>query len=152
MAKSNKIEMQRRENDVFKQYISGVKTPDIVQYCSEEWNISDRQAFNLIDRAFKRFKQAFEDSERKDYLFEAIERYDLVYVIAIEKKDLQAANTAIQNKCKLLGLEEISSIIFNLNLNEYNSLTNIELTEKANNTAEVLGQLNRAVMETFGTE
>ena len=56
--KANRVEVDRRVNQVFNLLIDGVGSEIIVQYCSEHFDVTDRTGYKYIARARDRITEA----------------------------------------------------------------------------------------------
>jgi len=76
MAKSTKIEMQRRVRAVYKQILRGKSTQEILQYCAEKYGLRTRQAMTLLARAREKidaWQYAEIDKNRRDHRARLVE-------------------------------------------------------------------------------
>ena len=72
MAKSTKAAKEFRVNTVYKMLTDGASRSQILQFCSDEWNISTRQGDNYIAEARVKCEQDCTISRQELGLAEAI--------------------------------------------------------------------------------
>ena len=79
---------------------------EIVLYCSENWNIGERQA----DKYFSKARTLIEQSVKKQVAYDyakAVRRYEELYRLSIEKKDYKTALSVNKELTTLQGLFKI---------------------------------------------
>lgn len=62
--KSNNAEIQLRVNRVARLLANGAVRSEVIQYCSKEWGVGDRQADNYVKKARKILAEDFEIDRR----------------------------------------------------------------------------------------
>lgn len=62
--KSNNAEVQLRVNRVARLLANGAVRSEVIQYCSKEWGVGDRQADNYVRKARKILAEDFEIDRR----------------------------------------------------------------------------------------
>jgi hypothetical protein len=75
----------------------------IIQYCTENWNITERQGDEYIRKARVLIDQDCELS-RPAFLAEALGRLRTIEQAANKRGQLQVATNAIRLQCELIGL------------------------------------------------
>ena len=89
-AKATNAEMQRRVNEVALMLAEGATRPEIVQYASKKWGISERQTDTLIKRANAIFEQ--ESSFVREAEFgKALRRLNTIFAKAMKVQDYRVA-------------------------------------------------------------
>ena len=90
MPKSDKNTIERRIKSISSMLINGNNREFIVLYCSENWNIGERQADKYISKARTLIEQSVKKQVAYDYA-KAVRRYEELYRLSIEKKDYKTA-------------------------------------------------------------
>ena len=85
MPKSDKNTIERRIKSISSMLINGNNREFIVLYCSENWNIGERQADKYISKARTLIEQSVKKQVAYDYA-KAVRRYEELYRLSIEKK------------------------------------------------------------------
>ena len=106
MPKSDKNTIERRIKSISSMLINGNNREFIVLYCSENWNIGERQADKYISRARTLIEQSVKKQVAYDYA-KAVRRYEELYRLSIEKKDYKTALSVNKELTTLQGLFKI---------------------------------------------
>lgn len=106
MPKSDKNTMERRIKSISSMLINGNNREFIVLYCSENWNIGERQADKYISKARTLIEQSVKKQVAYDYA-KAVRRYEELYRLSIEKKDYKTALSVNKELTTLQGLFKI---------------------------------------------
>ena len=106
MPKSDKNTIERRIKSISSMLINGNNREFIVLYCSENWNIGERQADKYINKARTLIKQSVKKQVAYDYA-KAVRRYEELYRLSIEKKDYKTALSVNKELTTLQGLFKI---------------------------------------------
>ena len=106
MPKSDKNTIERRIKSISSMLINGNNREFIVLYCSENWNIGERQADTYISKARTLIEQSVKKQVAYDYA-KAIRRYEELYRLSIEKKDYKTALSVNKELTTLQGLFKI---------------------------------------------
>ena len=106
MPKSDKNTMERRIKSISSMLINGNNREFIVLYCSENWNIGERQADKYISKARTLIEQSVKKEVAYDYA-KAVRRYEELYRLSIEKKDYKTALSVNKELTTLQGLFKI---------------------------------------------
>ena len=106
MPKSDKNTIERRIKSISSMLINGNNREFIVLYCSENWNIGERQADKYISKARTLIEQSVKKQVAYDYA-KAIRRYEELYRLSIEKKDYKTALSVNKELTTLQGLFKI---------------------------------------------
>jgi hypothetical protein len=106
MPKSDKNTMERRIKSISSMLINGNNREFIVLYCSENWNIGERQADKYISKARTLIEQSVKKQVAYDYA-KAVRRYEDLYRLSIEKKDYKTALSVNKELTTLQGLFKI---------------------------------------------
>jgi hypothetical protein len=103
-AKSDKAELKRRVEEVFKLRLGGANFADIVQYASaQSWGVSERQLRNYIEAAHRLIVERF-DARAPYLLARHLLRRDQLYAHAVAAGDFRTALAVSQDEAKLEGL------------------------------------------------
>ena len=106
MPKSDKNTIERRIKSISSMLINGNNREFIVLYCSENWNIEERQADKYISKARTLIEQSVKKQVAYDYA-KAVRRYEELYRLSIEKKDYKTALSVNKELTTLQGLFKI---------------------------------------------
>ena len=106
MPKSDKNTMERRIKSISSMLINVNNREFIVLYCSENWNIGERQADKYISKARTLIEQSVKKQVAYDYA-KAVRRYEDLYRLSIEKKDYKTALSVNKELTTLQGLFKI---------------------------------------------
>ena len=106
MPKSDKNTIERRIKSISSMLINGNNRDFIVLYCSENWNIGERQADKYISKARTLIEQSVKKQVAYDYA-KAVRRYEELYRLSIEKKDYKTALSVNKELTTLQGLFKI---------------------------------------------
>lgn len=106
MPKSDKNTIERRIKSISSMLINGNNREFIVLYCSENWNIGERQADKYISKARTLIEQSVKKQVAYDYA-KAVRRYEDLYRLSIEKKDYKTALSVNKELTTLQGLFKI---------------------------------------------
>ena len=106
MPKSDKNTMERRIKSISSMLINGNNREFIVLYCSENWNIGERQADKYISKARTLIEQSVKKQVAYDYA-KAVRRYEELYRLSIEKRDYKTALSVNKELTTLQGLFKI---------------------------------------------
>jgi len=86
--------------------IEGKNRQNILQFNSENWNLSERQIDNYINKAIELIKsELVKDSEYS--LSKALKRFEFIYKTAIEKEDFKLALQTNKEICAIQGLNKL---------------------------------------------
>ena len=102
--KGTNVEVDARVNTVYDLLLHAYSRTQIVRYCAEEWDISERQAENYIARA-RKLQQQDAELERPEWLAAAIARLQDYEREARKRGNLGIAIKALENQAKLLRFE-----------------------------------------------
>lgn len=106
MAKANSIEMEKRMTQCVTMVVRKRCTrAEFLRFCSEEWNITERQGEEYWRRVHEYMKEK-NDKSRDKMILEQIERYQELYDLCIAKKDYQTAKGILADINKMKGLNE----------------------------------------------
>ena len=101
--KASQITAEQRLEKVFSMLVKGHGRQAVIQFASESWDIGERAADLIIEKANARFRETARFN-REDQIGEAISRYQKLHQLAVDSGDLRAAADAQGRLCKLLGL------------------------------------------------
>jgi hypothetical protein len=102
--KGTNIEVDGRINAVYDLLLHAYSRTQIVQYCAEHWDISERQSENYIARA-RKLQQLDAELERPEWLAAAIARLQDYEREARQRGNLGIAIKALENQAKLLRFD-----------------------------------------------
>jgi len=98
-----KVEYARRVDVVKRLLLKGAGRPAILQLAAREWGLSTRSADGLIRRA-KDEIETYEPEESEKERRLTLQRLETLYLDAARKGWINAAISALREKCKLRGL------------------------------------------------
>lgn len=104
MGKSTKIEVNHRVNTVYKLLAEGLTRSQILQFSSEQWGVTERQAETYLARAREKLLEDAE-MERPAWVAEALVRLRNYENAAYKSRQNQVAINAVQAQAKLIGLD-----------------------------------------------
>lgn len=102
--KSTNVEIDDRVNQVYDLLLKAYSRHQIVQYASNTWNVSARQADDYIARA-RQLMQLDAELERPQWLAAAIARLQEYERRASDSNQLSVALKALEDQAKLLRFE-----------------------------------------------
>jgi len=106
MSKTQQNIVNERIVNVVDMLIEGKNRQNILQFNSENWNLSERQIDSYIGKATAIIKsELVKDSEFS--LSKAIKRFEFIYQRAIETKDYRLAMQTNKEICVIQGLFKI---------------------------------------------
>jgi len=114
MAKATRFEVKKRVNKIYDLLIRGKSADYILQFCSENWNVCERQAYNYIKRAIKKLEKIAETEHRVE-LGKAIARLSDLYDKEYTSKNWQGCRQVQKDLNTLLGLEKPTEVDVSLN-------------------------------------
>lgn len=113
MPKSTQAEVLQRVAAVFTMIIEGASRPEILQYASEKWGVSKRQADIYISEAKKDLGEKTEIDKDQE-LTVARERLNCLWQKTLTKGDLNTALQVQREINKLYGLHEAVKVQMDL--------------------------------------
>ena len=106
MAKADNIEMEKRMADCIEVVINeGMQRKDFVQYCSDNWQISERHADTYWKRVWTFVAEKYSQENHK-IVDEHVRQLWRLYNLCVKKKDYQTARGILQDLAKLKGINE----------------------------------------------
>lgn len=102
MAKSDDTEIEMRVNEIVSLIIQGEPKRNIVQGCSQKWNVSERQIYTYYSRANEYFKECAK-LDRDTELGKAYNQYIDLYKMAKDKKDYNGARQILKDLLETFG-------------------------------------------------
>lgn len=102
--KSTNQQIDQRVDAVYDLLLKAYSKTQIVRFCSETWNVGERQAENYISRA-RQLMQLDAELERPQWLAAAIARLQDYERQASEKGQLNTALVALEKQARLLRFE-----------------------------------------------
>ena len=101
--KSTNAEVAIRVGQIYGLLTQALSRQQIIQYCSENWNITERQGDEYIRKARLLIDQDCQLS-RPAFLAEALGRLRAIEQAASKRGQLMVATNAIRLQCELIGL------------------------------------------------
>ena len=102
--KSTNAEIDDRVNQVYDLLLKAYSRTQIVRFCSESWDVGERQAENYMARA-RQLMQLDAELERPQWLAAAIARLQDYERRASDKNQISIALKALEDQAKLLRFE-----------------------------------------------
>jgi predicted DNA-binding protein (UPF0278 family) len=103
--KSTKVEVELRIMQVYTMIVNAWSKIEIVRYCSEKFNVCERQAEEYMERAHEKLKEIHKEAS-KNVLEKSIQRYEKWLKKSEEQGDYKGAKDMQIRIDKLLGLEK----------------------------------------------
>jgi hypothetical protein len=103
MPKATATEVEQRINQVFMLLIQGEPNRKIVQYCSENWGICERQSAEYIARAKRLISEVLAD-QRVENLSLAIAQRNNLYRLAYKQGKWFTCLQILDSRDRILGL------------------------------------------------
>lgn len=101
--KATKAQIYQRIQQVLQLMLNGSSRSIIVQYCSENWNVGERQADKYILKANSLCKKSIVKDAQLDYA-KAMRRFEFLYSRCLERNDYRAALAVNKEIAALQGL------------------------------------------------
>ena len=101
--KSTNAEVAIRVGQIYGLLTQAMSRQQIIQYCTENWNITERQGDEYIRKARALLDKDCELA-RPAFLAEALGRLRIIEQAANRRGQLQVATNAIRLQCELIGL------------------------------------------------
>ena len=102
--KGTNIEVDGRVNAVYDLLLQAYSRTQILQYCSAEWNISERQVENYIARA-RKLQQEVADQNRDEWFVGALSRLQDCEREARKRGNIGVAIKAVETQARLLRFD-----------------------------------------------
>ena len=102
--KGTNVEVDGRVNAVYDLLLQAYSRTQILQYCSAEWDISERQVENYIARA-RKLQQEVAEQNRDEWLVAALSRLQDCEREARKRGNLGIAIKAMETQARLLRYE-----------------------------------------------
>lgn len=102
--KSTNKEIDDRINTVYELLLKAYSRTQIVRFCSDNWNVGERQAENYMARA-RQLMQLDAELERPQWLAAAIARLQEYERRASDKNQITTAIKALEDQARLLRFE-----------------------------------------------
>lgn len=102
--KSTNVEIDERVNTVYDLLLRAYSRTQIVRFCSEHWDVGERQAENYMARA-RQLQQLDAELERPQWLAAAVARLQDYERQAGEKGNLSIAIKALEDQARLLRFD-----------------------------------------------
>lgn len=102
--KGTNVEVDGRVNAVYDLLLQAYSRTQILQYCSAEWDISERQVENYIARA-RKLQQEVADQNRDEWFVGALSRLQDCEREARKRGNLGVAIKAVETQARLLRFE-----------------------------------------------
>ena len=101
--RSTDAEVAFRVNTVYGQLSHGWPRQQVVQYCAENWQVTERHADNYIKKARKMIEHDCQLS-RQQFLAEALDRLRTYEIAAAKRGQMQVATNSVRLQAELIGL------------------------------------------------
>ena len=99
--------------------IDGLDRSRILQFVSENWNLTERSADGYIAKAREKFLEALQETENRDvmkmYIFKRLEN---LYSLNMENFDLKEARAVLADASKIFGINAPEEIKQEITQNE----------------------------------
>jgi hypothetical protein len=102
--KGTNVEVDGRVNAVYDLLLQAYSRTQILQYCSAEWNISERQVENYIARA-RKLQQEVADQNRDEWFVAALSRLQDCEREARKRGNIGVAIKAVETQARLLRFD-----------------------------------------------
>lgn len=102
--KSSNVEIDARVNTIYDLLLRAYSRTQIVRYCSDTWDVGERQSENYISRA-RQLMALDAELERPQWLAAAVARLADYERRASEANQLGVALKALEDQAKLLRFE-----------------------------------------------
>ena len=102
--KGTNVEVDGRVNAVYDLLLQAYSRTQILQYCSAEWDISERQVENYIARA-RKLQQEVADQNRDEWFVGALSRLQDCEREARKRGNIGVAIKAVETQARLLRFE-----------------------------------------------
>jgi len=106
MNKADKQETTRRLMQIAEWMLDGESVSRIIQYSSTNWNIGERQVYNYIEKARKRWDEICNKQFESNLSWHLLTR-ERLYQKCIKKEDYSNARQILDSIADLQGLKEI---------------------------------------------
>jgi hypothetical protein len=102
--KGTNVEVDGRVNAVYNLLLQAYSRTQILQYCSAEWDISERQVENYIARA-RKLQQEVADQNRDEWFVAALSRLQDCEREARKRGNIGVAIKAVETQARLLRFD-----------------------------------------------
>ena len=99
------VVQQQRINQLMELIGKGIPRTKRVQFCRDNWGVSDRQIEVILQKTNKAIRQCWE-VERPDFMVEQLARLEELYLLAIERNQLAVAAGCINTMARLTGVDQ----------------------------------------------
>jgi len=98
--------INQRIKEIIEKLLEGQSRSDLIQFCTETYDIGERQADNYLKKANKEIKSMVEKDLTRDYN-KAVLRYEKLYNLHFIKKDFKTCINVNEKLCNLQGLNKL---------------------------------------------
>jgi hypothetical protein len=109
MAKRDNIESANLQNEILELYVNGYGRKQIVQYCSETHNLSERQVDNYLAKVYEEISVNIQEHKTK-LIKQSIRRFNDLYERNSAIQDYRECRQVQESIIKLFGLSEPNKI------------------------------------------
>lgn len=109
MAKRDSLEVDNLFNEILELWVNGYSRKIIVQYCSENHDISERQVDNYLAKVYKEISNNHKE-HRSKLINQAIRRYNDLYDRNLAIQDYRECRSVQDSVVKLFGLAEAQKV------------------------------------------
>lgn len=102
--KSDSSEMEKRINTIYLMLLQGYERKQIIQYCTENYNISERQTDEYLKKAREMFKQnACDDLDGKK--FHILSQFNDLYQKNYKLEEYKECRNILKDISSVLGID-----------------------------------------------
>jgi len=98
------VVQQQRINQLMELIGKGIPRTKRVQFCRDNWGVSDRQIEKILQKTNIAIRECWE-VERPDFMVEQLQRLEELYLLAIERNQLAVAAGCINTMARLTGTD-----------------------------------------------
>ena len=102
--KATKLQRELIVREVGQWQVEGVGRQEIIKRCRERWGYGENNVDKLIRDARKKWVAELEQVDRKEYVAEIMQKFDLLFERGLTQKQLAVSHAALTAQMKLLHL------------------------------------------------
>lgn len=103
--RTNKVQKSIRVSTVMEWLIAGKPTHEILKLGTEMWDVSTRTVEDYIRLARQEFVKEYESLDRKELVSTAMKKFDHLYTLGIQQRQLAVSIAAAQAQLKMVGCD-----------------------------------------------
>ena len=119
MAKRDSNEADKLFNEILELWINGYSRKLIIQYCTENHNISERQIDNYLAKVYQEISNNHKE-HRSKLVNQALRRYNDLYDRNLAIQDYRECRAVQDSVVKLFGISEAQKVDHTTNGKEIN--------------------------------